>query len=234
MIDLSVRADLPELMDADDLAIADYNRCLADLAAVNRVTLTHRSTLRFLQEATRQLAVGEAVSVLDLGCGQGDLLRAIARWAGKRGFDAQLTGIDLNPRSAASARAATPDGYRIDYLTGDVFEYGPEMRPDFVVTSQFTHHLPDAYIIRLLKWMDQTAGRGWHVVDLHRHIVPYYGFRLLCRIIGWHPIVRYDGTISIARSFRKSDWQRYLAEAGLEASISWHPPFRYTVGRIKR
>jgi len=34
MIDLTERADLPELMDADDLDAAVYNRCLRDLASV--------------------------------------------------------------------------------------------------------------------------------------------------------------------------------------------------------
>jgi 2-polyprenyl-3-methyl-5-hydroxy-6-metoxy-1,4-benzoquinol methylase len=233
MIDLSVRADLPELMDADDLDVTEYDRCLGDLAAVNRVTFTHRATLQFLMLATRTLSAGETLHVLDLGCGHGDLLRAIARWAAKKGFKTQLTGIDLNPRSATSARAATPPGYGIEYLTGDVFQYVPETPPDFIVTSQFTHHLPDADIIRLLKWMDRTANRGWNIADLHRHIVPYYGFRVLCRMIGWHPIVRYDGTISIARSFKRADWERYLAEAGVQARISWHPLFRYAVGRIK-
>jgi hypothetical protein len=51
--------------------------------------------------------------------------------------------------------------------------------------------------------------------------------------MGWHRIVRYDGTVSIARSFRKADWETYLAQAGLHAEITWQPLFRYAVSRMK-
>jgi SAM-dependent methyltransferase len=232
-MDLSVRADLPELMDAPDFDIAEYNRCLADLAKVNKLTLTHRSTLQFLRKATRRLAPGAKISILDIAFGHGDLLRAIARWAAECGFQARLSGVDLNPRSAAAARAATSAGDQIDYLTANVFSYTPLVKPDFIVTSQFTHHLTDSDIVKLLRWMDDTAVAGWHIADLHRHAIPYYGFRLLCRLMQWHRIVRYDGTVSIARSFRKTDWQNYLAQAGIPADITWHPLFRYAVARLK-
>jgi 2-polyprenyl-3-methyl-5-hydroxy-6-metoxy-1,4-benzoquinol methylase len=232
-MDLSRRADIPELMDAADLDITEYNACLTDLAAVNRLTLTHRATLGFLDRATRDWPAGTDVAVLDLAFGHGDLLRAIAGWAARRGLHANLSGVDLNPRSAVAARAATRGGMAIAYHTGDVFSFVPAVAPDFIVTSQFTHHLPDAGIVRLLAWMEATARRGWHIADLHRHALPYYGFRLLCRLMGWHRIVRYDGTVSIARSFRKADWENYLSKAGLSAQISWHPLFRYAVSRMK-
>jgi len=233
MIDLSVRADLPELMDSADLDIAAYKKCLSDLASVNRMTLTHRCSLQFLQRATKNLAKGSTLRILDLAFGHGDLLRAIAQWGSQRGFVMSLVGVDLNPRSVDMARAATPANLKIDYQVGDVFEFVPAEAPDFIVSSQFTHHLTDEQILRLLQWMDGYAIKGWHVADLHRHAFPYYGFRLLCRVMGWHWIVRYDGTVSIARGFTKFDWQRYLAAAGLQASITWHPLFRYAVSRLK-
>lgn len=232
-MDLSARSALPELMDAKDLDVTIYERCLSDLAALNRVTLTHRASLRFLQQATKGFPQGTKISVLDVAFGHGDLLRAISRWAARRGFIAELSGVDLNPRSAAAARAATKPGENITYYTSDVFRFVPARKPDFIVTSQFTHHLPDADIVRLLRWFEDTALRGWHIADLHRHVLPYYGFPLLCRIFGWHWIVRHDGTVSIARSFTRQDWEGYLAQAGVAAEISWSLPFRYSVSRIK-
>ena len=82
-------------------------------------------------------------------------------------------------------------------------------------------------------WLPQALLVGWFVADLHRHIVPYYGFRLLCRAMGWHRIVRIDGTISIASSFRVADWQNLLARAGVTAEIKWRMMFRLCVGRLK-
>lgn len=232
-MDLTNRANLPELMDADNLDATVYERCLKDLASVNRVTMTHFPTMRFLSKATQHLAPGSKFSILDVACGQGDLLRNIASWAAKRGFVVKLSGLDMNPKSAKAARDATPSAQDISFITADVFSFEPPAEIDFIVTSQFTHHLPDDGIIKILKWFETTALKGWHIADLHRNVIPYYGFRVLARIFGWHPIVRHDGTVSIARSFRRTDWERYLAAASLKADIAWYPLFRFCVSRIK-
>lgn len=232
-MDFSVRSRLPELMDEAGLDAAIYQRCLADLAALNRLTLTHRPVLRWLARATRKLPPNAAFSVLDVAYGQGDLLRAIAAWAQRRGLNAVLSGIDLNPRSAIAARAAIPAGMQIDYLTGDVFEYAPAQKPDFIVSSQFTHHLDDVEIVRLLQWFEKNAGFAWYITDLHRHPFAYYGFPLLATLLRWHRIVRHDGMVSIARGFRRSEWQALLAQARVPANISWHLPFRHGVSRLK-
>lgn len=233
MIDLSRRSTEIETMDLPETSSADYARSLADLARVNKVTMTHRAILDWLDRATANAPKGARIAILDIASGQGDLLRAIRVWGLARGLRLVLTGLDLNPQSAAEAARATPELMGINWQTGDVFEHIPNPAPDLIVSSQFTHHLDDDAVVAFLEWMELHATRGWLVADLHRHIVPYYGFRLLARAMGWHRIVRIDGTISIARSFRKADWQGYLARVGIAAEISWWLPFRWCVGRLK-
>jgi SAM-dependent methyltransferase len=228
-MDLSRRSTEPEEMNADSTCADEYARCLRDLAAVNRITLTHLPTLKWLARVTRALPAGAGISVLDVACGHGDLLRAIRRWADRRGLSARLEGIDLNPRSAAIANAATPPAMAIAYRTGDVFDENPQPPPDFIVSSQFAHHLTDAELVRFLRWLDRHAARGWFIADLHRHALAYYGFPLLARVAGWHRIVREDGRISIARSFSRADWEALLIEAGVAADICWSFPFRYRI-----
>jgi 2-polyprenyl-3-methyl-5-hydroxy-6-metoxy-1,4-benzoquinol methylase len=232
-MDLLVRSTLDEVMDGPGVSAADYARCLRDLAAVNRVTMTHAPTLRWLTRMTSELPRGAGVSILDIGYGDGDLLRTVRGWAERRGLSATLEGIDRNPRSAVIAADATPPGSPIIYRTADVFEYTPQPPPDMIVCSHFTHHLNDADVLRFLAWVDRHALRGWFIADLQRHIVPYLGFRVLATLARWHPIVRSDGTISIARSFRRADWLGYLAQTGLTAEIAWRFPFRLCVGRQK-
>ena len=227
MIDLSVRSTQPEILDETVLDDAEHARCMADLARVNRLTLTHGPTLRFLARAARGRS---SLSVLDVACGNGDLLRRIRRWADRRGLAATLAGIDLDPRSA---EAATAPAMRIAYRAGDVFADQPAPPPDVIVSSQFAHHLSDPQLVAFLRWIDRHAMRGWFIADLHRHRVAYYGFPLLARAARLHRIVRLDGVVSIARSFRRADWERALAAAGLTAEIRWHVPFRLCVGRLK-
>lgn len=232
MIDLSVRSTVVEELDGPHVAYDTYQRCMQELDVINRITLTHQPTLRWLSKATRGLPLGAEVSILDVGYGNGDLLRAIENWAAKRRLRVALCGIDINSRSAAAARAAS-HGRPISYLVGDVFEFQPAEPFDFVVSSQLTHHLDDNQLLDFLSWIDTNSRRGWHIADLHRSRIAYYGFQALARIMRWHRITREDGLISVARSFRRDEWRNNLARTGMTARVKWHFGFRYTVSRTK-
>lgn len=222
----------------DDPAVdeATFRDCLTDLAAVNGWTLARPPTLAWLARATRGLPRGSRFTLLDVGYGQGDMLRSIHRWATWRGLVPDLIGVDLSPWSAPSAWAVTPAGMTIDYRTGDVFEAQLDRPIDFVISSLVTHHMDDDQLVRFLRWMEATAAKGWFVNDLHRHPIAYYGFRLLSSAMRWHHFVRHDGPLSVARAFRRDDWERLIARAGLDRGtidLRWHLPFRLCVGRLR-
>jgi SAM-dependent methyltransferase len=233
MPDFASRSTTPELMDAEGIAYEDFRACLNDLAVVNTVTLARPPTIAWLKRATRGMS---RFTLLDVGYGQGDMLRTILTWSRRNGIEADLIGVDLNPWSEAAAREATPGTDPIAYHTADVFAFEPERPVDFVVSSIFTHHLPDDALVRFVAWMEERAGRGWFVNDLHRLAFPYYGFALLARLARWHRFVRHDGPVSIARSFRPEDWERAVVGAGLPVDaveIRRVFPFRLCVGRLK-
>lgn len=230
-MDLSARASGSEIMDSGDVGPEVFTRVMDDLALVSRVMLAHGPTIGFLQRATRGLPRGTAISILDIGCGEGDLLRRIRRWSNRRGLDVRLSGLDLNPRSAVVARARTPPGYAIEYSTGNVFDHAGGA--DFVVSSLFTHHLTDEQVTLFLRWMERHAARGWFVNDLHRHRIAYHGFGLAARLARWHWIVRQDGQTSVTRGFRADEWRDLLDGAGIEARVRWKPLFRLCVEKIR-
>jgi 2-polyprenyl-3-methyl-5-hydroxy-6-metoxy-1,4-benzoquinol methylase len=207
---LAARLDADEMMDDPALAPAVYARVLADLARLNALTLASWPTLRFLSRGLRGRRV---FRLLDVGFGQGDLLRAIGRWAARRGIEARLVGVDLNPNSAGAARAATPAGMDIDWRTGD-WRDQPD-RFDFIVSSLVAHHMTRPQLIDFLSGMEARAAAGWHVNDLWRSRLALAGFTLLVPLIGAHPIVRHDGQVSIRRAFRSADWRGLLEGAGL-------------------
>ena len=227
---LAVRSTAPEQMDAADLDPADYARVLGDLAQVNRLTLAARPTLGFLKRAIGGLP---RFRLLDVGYGDGDMLRSISGWAARRGVAAELIGIDVNPRSEGIARAATPPGTRIDYRTGDYAALAGGGF-DLIVSSLVAHHMSEPELIAFLGFMEREAKRGWLVNDLHRHRFAYAGYPLLARLMGWHRIVREDGRLSIARSFRPAEWQPLLAAAGIgQAKVVRRFPFRLCVERVR-
>ena len=225
---LAVRAEAEELMDAPDLDPATYAAVLRDLARVNRVTLAARPTLAFLDRLPK---TGKPLRILDVGFGDGDMLRRIARWAKRRGRNVALVGIDLNPNSAPAARASTPRDLSIDYRTGDYADLTGEGW-DAVISSLVAHHMSREQLVGFLRFMDREARLGWLVNDLHRHGFAYRGYPLLARVAGWHPIVRHDGQLSIARGYRPAEWTPILAEAGVRARVYRAFPFRLCVEQL--
>ena len=231
MSTLAQRTLEDEQMDAADIDPAVYAAVLRDLARINRWTFTAWPTLGFLDRA---IGARREFSLLDVGFGQGDMLRAIAKWAGKRGIAARLVGVDLNPLSAEVALAAAPADPSIEYRTGDYLDQ-PEAF-DFIISSQVAHHMTDAQLDQFLRHMDTQARAGWLVSDLHRHRFAHGGYPLLARLLGVHRIVREDGTLSIARSYRPREWLGVLVRAGIDpatVTIAQRFPFRLTVERVR-
>ena len=227
---VAIRAQAEELMDADDLPVDVYADVVADLAQVNWVTLAARPIFGFLARAA---AGRERLRILDVGFGDGDMLRRIARWAGRHRLAVELVGVDLNPRSEAAARAHTPAALPIRWVTGDYADLAGEAW-DCVISSLVAHHMTHDQLVQFLRWMEAQARVGWLVNDLHRHGFAHRGFPLLAALARWHPIVRHDGALSIARSYRPAEWPPILAEAGVEGARVFRAfPFRLCVERLR-
>ncbi len=213
----------------------ELQSCLRDIARVNRLTFAHRSTLAWLGELAARIPRGRPLRIVDVGCGYGDALRRVHRWAIERGVPVELTGIDLNADAIRAAQAATIHGEQIRWVHGDAFSIDASVI-DVVVSSLLTHHLEDAEIVRFLQWMEATARLGWLINDLHRTAFPYRAFSLLVKLFSFHRFVRHDGLVSIRRSFLREDWERLLAMAGLshgDCRIRQYRPARLCVSRIK-
>ena len=231
MTKLAIRSRQDEQMDAADLDPAVYEQVLHDLARVNRWTFTAHPVLAFMKHAIRD---ARSFRLLDVGFGDGDILRAVARWARRRGIAADLVGVDLNEKSVHAAEIATPADLAIDYRAGDYLDQAGPF--DFIISSQVTHHMTDDQLMTFLRHMEAEARMGWLICDLHRHGFAHWGFPILARLMFVHRIVREDGQLSIARSFRPAEWEALLAEAGVPpgaARIVRRFPFRLCVERLR-
>ena len=226
---------MTEWMD-EPCTYEDWCACIRDLAQVNRVTFAHRPTIQWLNTLVAATSTQETLRILDVGCGGGDMLRAIAEWAKRRNVRVSLTGIDLNPFAARAASKLIPAAYEIQWITGDAYSYAPSEGIDVVLSSLFTHHLTGPEIVRFLAWMESVAQSGWFINDLHRSQITPLLFTALAKAARWHRFVQHDGPVSIRRSFLKSEWQNSCAEAGINLNdirIEARFPGRLCIGRYK-
>jgi 2-polyprenyl-3-methyl-5-hydroxy-6-metoxy-1,4-benzoquinol methylase len=226
---LDRRSRQDEQMDAPDLDPAVHARVLHDLARLNRWTRNARPVLAFLDRAVGSVT---RLRVLDVGFGDGDVLRAIARWARRRGVEVELTGVDLNELCVAAARAATPPDLAVDYRAGD---YRDQPGPfDVILSTQVAHHMTDEQLTAFLRHVEVEARWGWLVCDVRRNAFAHRGFPLLARLLRVHRIVREDGRLSIARSLRRDEWEAALRAAGIardDVRIVRRFPFRLSLER---
>lgn len=238
MPDFSKRGTAPELMDTEVVTFEDFRECLEQLAQVNGVFFPYRPTLSFLNglHKSGRLNTGRPISIVDIGSGYGDALRRIDQWAAQRGIPVDLQGVDINPWSARAAAEVTQPGRPLRWISQDLFDYKPDAGIDIVISSLFTHHLPDAELTQFIRWMENTARVGWFVNDLQRHPVPYYALKAGFSLTRRHRFVRHDGPVSIANAFKRADWLRTFDAAGLApdaATVTAWIPFRLCVARVK-
>jgi 2-polyprenyl-3-methyl-5-hydroxy-6-metoxy-1,4-benzoquinol methylase len=234
-LDFTHRRGEAEWLDGADLNPADLERVLRDLANFNQTFLGHYPLLRWLGHAVRASRNGAPLTIVDVGCGYGDLLRAIRRWSRRRRLDLNLIGVDLNPETIRVARAATDPADRIDFQAVNVFDLGSTTPIDLIISSLVTHHLSDHEITEFLRLMERTARRGWAICDLQRSRFLYHFIGLASRVARFHPMITHDGQLSVARSLRRAEWEQRIAEAGIssaDASIHWFM-FRWLIGRLR-
>lgn len=193
----------PELMDdpaCDPVALDTTYRLFG---VINPLVASWRPVYRrhlrpVLRAAARE---GRPATVLDVGCGGGDVARALARWAARDGLDVRITGIDPDERATRWA-AAHDRGAGTTYRTvasGELVAAGETY--DAVISNHMLHHLTPAELAGVLADSEALA-RGVAVHnDLRRSraawLVYWVATLPLARA---RTFVRFDGLLSIRRS----------------------------------
>jgi ubiquinone/menaquinone biosynthesis C-methylase UbiE len=232
-----IRSDKLERLDTGDYTPEEYERFLSEIRMINRLTGDARAMRKTLLREIEQKDLRE-FSVLDVGAGSGELLRAIARFARKQNRAAKLFGLELNARSARAIIEESQNFPEIEAVRADAFRL-PFANDafDYAICSLFTHHFADENVARILAEMSRVARRDVFVIDLYRHRAAYFFYQIFCTAFRISPLVREDGLLSILRSFTPGELERLAAKMNLENfSVKRCLPFRLVLqsGKISR
>ena len=207
-----------ERIDTGDYTPEEYETFLREIAFINRYVGDKRALEKSLLREIESTDLRE-FSVLDVGCGSGELLRVIAEFASRTGRNAHLTGIDLNPISSSVTKSESRDFPEIESVRGNALELPfADHSFDYSISSLFFHHLKDDEIVDVLREMSRVSRRGIFIIDLHRDVVPFIGYKIFCFVFRISELVRHDGSLSIRKAFRERELVHLANEAGLSGS----------------
>lgn len=220
------RRTAPEVLDDPACDPGLRERSLRDVARANRLLGGRRAVRSEVRRALRTFRgeVGE-LTLLDVGTGLGDIPRALRALSRAEGVALRLVGLDAAASLAAAARPALDDS-----VCGDALALPFASRSvDIVTCSQVLHHFDEAGARALLREMHRVARRRVIVSDLRRSRLAAAGLWLVSRPMGFHPVSRADGILSILKGFRATELRTLVREAvGAEATVRRRLGFRLT------
>jgi len=225
----SARWDEAEIMD--DLAFAgcEMDQALKELETINKYLGGNAVTLEGLQTLLKDSPKDQTITIADLGCGGGDMLKLIADWGRKHKYKMELTGVDANPYITQYAARRTHDYPEISYVTANVFDEDFQQQTyDVITCTLFTHHFNQNELVQLFGFWKSKARIGLVINDLHRHWLAYYSIKLITRFWSRSYMVKNDGPISVLRAFSKADLSQLMHNTGIQHfTLKWRWAFRW-------
>ena len=230
MPSLKQRSYQKELLDSNDIPFEDIKRNMQELDFINRKLGGHDITLDGIVALLKgQMIFNSKLTVVEIGCGGGDNLRAVRNWSERIHLPVQLKGIDINTECIAYAEQQKRNR-GIEFILSDYKDILFEQKPDIVFSSLFCHHFTEDELIYMLQWMKQNCRLGFFINDLHRHWLAYYSIKLLTKIFSKSYLVKNDAPLSVQRGFKRQEWDVIFQRAGIRNfKCKWKWAFRWLI-----
>lgn len=223
------RTDQSEIMDDLKMEGEILRDALDKIATINQVLGGNRLTLKGVQQLIRNIPQSQEIVILDVGCGNGDMLRRLADFGLKNNLKFKLIGVDANNFTINHAIKISENYPNIRFQCVDVFNTTfKDLKYDIVLCTLTLHHFKNDQIISLLKIFYQNSSIGIVINDLHRNAIAYRLFQALCFVFQLNKMSKEDGLISILRGFKKEELVVFSKELNFKNySINWKWAFRY-------
>ncbi len=216
-------------MDDLEMQGEELAKTLRDLDKVNRLLGGNSITVEGVQKILKSGCYKRPIKIIDVGCGNGSILKEVAKCGRRTGDKFELLGIDANENAMEIAEENLKAYPEVSFKAMDVFsEEFEALEADIILCTLTLHHFNDEQIVRLMKIFTSKAGLGVVINDLQRSKTAYYLFQAFCRAFGIREINRKDGLTSILRSFKKKELEAFgkgLQVGRQEINQKW--AFRY-------
>ncbi|WP_338407282.1 methyltransferase domain-containing protein [uncultured Flavobacterium sp.] len=228
-ISTKYRSDEPEIMDDFAMEGEVLRDALDKIAKINQLLGGNQLTLRGVQELIAKIPYQTEITIVDVGCGNGDMLRVLADYGLKHTLNFRLIGIDANNFTVNHARKLSEEYANISFQCEDVFgKTFEELKYDIVLCTLTLHHFKSVKITRLMAVFNANSRVGVVINDLHRSALSYRLFQVLCFVFQLNAMSREDGLVSILRGFKKQELVNFSKKLNFtNYKIQWKWAFRY-------
>lgn len=228
-INTQYRTQETEIMDDFSLQGEELRSSLDQIARINQFLGGNKLTLEGVKKLLKKTDVSRTIVIADIGCGNGDMLRILARYGQKNNINFKLIGIDANAFTINHARILSNDFKNIEYQCMDIFSKEfTTIHYDIVLCTLTLHHFSDKEIIDIITIFNKNATMGIVINDLHRSKLAYVLFELICFVFNLNKMGRKDGLVSILRGFKKRELEAFSKKINLKNyTINWKWAFRY-------
>ena len=229
MPDFSVRSTEIEVMDDLNCTGNVLGQTLRELEIINRWLGGNAITINALDRLLEKQRPLTEITIADLGCGGGEMLRIIAAWGKKRNLKLKLVGIDANPNVIAFAKTNLSDLPDIKLQTLNIFsEEFRRQHYDIVIGTLFFHHFSNEQLVAFFRSLKEHVTLGLIINDIHRHWLAYYSIKVLTRLFSKSSMVKYDAPLSVLRAFRNDELTEILRAGSFsDFKIWWKWAFRW-------
>jgi SAM-dependent methyltransferase len=229
LIDTSTRTNAAEIMDDFSMEGDALRDTLDQIASINRLLGGNDITLKGVQKLLAKMPKSEEITIVDLGCGNGDMLRMLSDYANKNDWNFKLIGVDANLDTIHYARELSAVYPNISYIPEDIFSAGFEtLEYDIALCTLTLHHFSEAEVLQLLQLLKKRANIGIVVNDLHRNALAYRLFQLICFVFRLKEMPKKDGLVSILRGFKRNELVQISKKLNISNyTIRWKWAFRY-------
>lgn len=231
MPDFSKRSQEIEQMDDLNSSGEIIHQTLRELEFINKWLGGNAVTMSGLTRLLKYWDRRKELVIADLGCGSGDMLKLIDRWAQRRGYSVKLIGFDANPNIIKHAIDNARGNPGISFYPTDIFsEEFRAQKFDVVIGTLFFHHFTSEQLSHFFFQLKSQCSLGLLINDIHRHPLAFYSIKWLTQWFSRSPMVKFDAPLSVLRAFKKDELEKILNKAGItKFEISWKWAFRWRV-----
>lgn len=228
-IDTTTRTSAAELMDDFSLKGEELRDTLDEISGINRLLGGNSITLKGVKNLLKRIPQTETITIVDLGCGNGDMLRMLSEFGSHHGWDFNLIGIDANDYTVRYARELSVLYPNISYIREDIFGTTFEsLEYDIALCTLTLHHFDENQLMHLLALLKKKSSIGIVINDLHRNALAYRLFQLVGFLFPMKAMAKKDGLVSILRGFKKEELVGFAKKLNISNyTIRWKWAFRY-------